>query len=202
MGDNGYLNPTRLIDCDAAAIREKAKEVTGKLEEPAARAEAIFYFVRDEIAYNIYAPKGSPDEFKASRTLARGSGYCVQKALLLVALARASGIPARLCFAMIRNHRMPPRLWKVMKTDIFPWHGYAELLLDGRWVKETPAFDIAMCREHRILPVRFDPIQDAKLHPYDQEGNRHIEYLLDRGPYENVPLDIIWQELEERGLRD
>ena len=39
-----------------------------------------------------------------SATLARGYGFCVNKAVLLAALARAVGIPARLGFADVRNH--------------------------------------------------------------------------------------------------
>ncbi len=42
------------------------------------------------------------EDFKASRVLEWGKGYCVQKAVLLEALARAAGIPSRLAFEKIR----------------------------------------------------------------------------------------------------
>ena len=29
-----------------------------------------------------------------------------------------------------------------MGTDLFVYHGYAELFLDGKWVKATPAFNV------------------------------------------------------------
>jgi transglutaminase-like putative cysteine protease len=58
--------------------------------------------VRDEIKYNMYTPKFLPEHFLASNILAKNEGYCVQKAVLLVALARAAGIPAGLGFAKIR----------------------------------------------------------------------------------------------------
>ena len=39
-----------------------------------------------------------------------GAGFCVGKAALLTAVARADGIPARLHFADVRNHLCTPRL--------------------------------------------------------------------------------------------
>jgi hypothetical protein len=38
-------------------------------------------------------------------------------------------------------------------TNVFPFHGYAELYLGGKWVKATPAFDLKMCEKNRIIPV-------------------------------------------------
>ncbi len=197
-----YLAPTYIIDCDSDSIKVKARELIRERDKDTDRAIALFYFVRDNIAYNLYVPKHMPEHFKASSTLARGKGYCVQKAVLLVALARAAGIPARLCFAKIRNYLVPPKVLERLKSDIFPWHGYAELQLDGKWVKATPAFDIEMCREQRLVPVEFDGYSDAKFHPYNLDGKKHIEYLLDRGPFDDVPLDEIRKALIERNMLD
>ncbi len=196
----GYLESTFFFDWETPSLRHKIEELTAGLSTPHERAKALFYFVRDAIRYNPYTPKDSPEEFRASKTLARGEGYCVQKAVLLVAMARGAGIPARLGFAIIRNHLMPPKLLEVMGTDIFPWHGYAELHLGKRWIKATPAFDIEMCNKYDILPVEFDGIKDAKFHPRDRHGRPHIEYLLDRGPFEDLPFVEIQKALEERRL--
>ncbi len=197
-----YLQATPFIDSDDPSIRQKAQELTKGVEDPIARAKEIFYFVRDRIKYNVYTPKASPHDFRASTTLARGEGYCVQKAILLTALCRAAGIPARLRFAIIRNHLMPPKLYEIMKSDILPWHGYAEIFLNGRWVKATPAFDLEMCQKQGIIPVEFDGLNDAKFHPRDLYGRPHIEYLKDRGPFDDPPLEEIQRALRERGLID
>ncbi len=197
-----YLKATATFDCDSEAIRKKAQQLTEGKANDIEKAKALFYFVRDEIPYNLYAPKHMPEHFKASNTLARGTGYCVQKAVLLIALARAAGIPARLCCAKIRNHLVPPKVLERLKTDIFPWHGYAELYLDGKWVKATPAFDIRMCREHRFIPVEFDGRSDAAFPSHNLDGKPHIEYLLDRGIFDDVPLDEIRKALIERNLLD
>ena len=195
-----YLKPTFFIDCDSSLIKEKAQELTEGREEDLEKAKSLFYFVRDEICYNPYLPKYLREHFRASNILTKGQGYCVQKAVLLVALARAAGISSRLGFAMIRNNLMPHKLYQVMRTDIFPWHGYAELYLKGKWVKATPAFDLRMCQENNIIPVEFDGHSDAMSHLYNRQGKLHIEYLMDRGPFNDVPLDQIRKALSERGL--
>lgn len=197
-----YLKPTSTFDSDSESIREKARELTQGKEDAIEKARALFYFVRDGISYNIYVPKHMPEHFRASNTLARGKGYCVQKAVLLVALARAAGIPARLGCAKIRNYLVPPEVLEILKSDIFPWHGYAELYLDGKWVKATPAFDLKMCQEYRLIPVEFDGRNDARLHPLNLDGKPHIEYLLDRGPFDDVPLAEIRKALIERNMLD
>lgn len=195
-----YLKPTPIIDSDNESIREKAQELTQKHEDDIDKAKALFYFVRDEFKYNPYVPKHLAEHFQASNSLTRGEGYCVQKAVLLVTLARAGGIPARLGFAVIRNNLMPRKLYQIMRTNILPWHGYAELYLQGKWVKATPAFDLKMCRKNGLIPVEFDGRNDAKLHLHDQEGKLHIEYLMDRGPFDDVPLDQIRKALMERNM--
>lgn len=195
-----YLKPTPIIDSDSESVREKAQELTQGLEEPIEKAKALFYFVRDHIKYNVYVPKHLAENFRASETLSRGQGYCVQKAVLLVALARAVGIPARLGFAIIRNNLISPKLYQVMKTNILPWHGYAELYLQEKWVKATPAFDLKLCQRSSIIPVEFDGRNDAKFSRHNQGGKPHIEYLMDRGPFDDVPLHPIWEALRERGL--
>jgi len=195
-----YLEPTSTFDIKSESLKNKARELTQGQENATGKAKALFYFVRDGISYNLYVPKHMPEHFRASNTLARGKGYCVQKAVLLVALARASGIPARLCFAKIRNHLVPAKVIEILKSDIFPWHGYAELYLDGRWVKATPAFDLQICQDNGLIPVEFDGRNDAKFPSHSTEGKLHVEYLLDRGPFDDVPLDEIRKALIERNL--
>ena len=76
----------------------------------------------------------------------RGHGWCVPKAALMAAAARAAGIPARVGYADVRNHLSTERMRQTMKTDLFIWHGYTDLWIDGAWRKATPAFNFAMCQ--------------------------------------------------------
>ena len=132
-----YLASTPTIDASSPSIREKADELTARVDGVSARAVRLFYFVRDRIAYDIFSDYTNLDAYRASATLRRGRGFCIQKAVLLAALARASGIPARLCFADIRNYRIPPDIRALMGTDLFVYHGYCELHMGAGWVKAT-----------------------------------------------------------------
>jgi transglutaminase-like putative cysteine protease len=146
------LSRTFFIDCDHKAVREKARELIAGSKGMKERAVRLFSFVRDEIRYNIYAERLTDADFKASRVLARKEGYCVQKAVLLVALARAAGIPARLRFAEIRSHLTAPDIVAKRGSDIFPYHGFTDLCVDGRWVKATPRTISHTAREWALYP--------------------------------------------------
>jgi transglutaminase-like putative cysteine protease len=120
--------------------------------------------------------------------LQNGYGHCIAKAVLLAACARAIGVPARLGFADVKNHLTSARLRDLMESDVFAWHGYTELYLDGKWVKATPAFDLALCERAKVKPLEFDGTEDSIYHPLDVEGRKHMEYLKQRGTYLDVPL--------------
>jgi transglutaminase-like putative cysteine protease len=191
-GMKKYLESTYTIDCAEPTIVEKTSELIDGHHTDIKRAVAVFYFVRDRIKYNPYGGISPLEEYKASATLKRGNGYCVQKAVLLTALARAAGIPARLGFANVRNHLLPKEIIDGLKGDnVMKYHGYALLHLNGKWVKATPAFNIELCREHKFIPVEFDGTQDAVFHRHNQEGKLHMEYVHDHGIYDEVPWDEI-----------
>ena len=128
---------------------------------------------------------------RASTALQQGFGWCVPKAVVLAAVARASGIPARLGFADVKNHLSTERLRRTMGTDVFAWHGYTELWLDGAWRKATPAFNIELCDKFGLLPLTFDGVHDSLYHPYDRAGNQHMTYVNERGSFDDLPLTQI-----------
>ena len=186
-----FLRPAPGIDSDNPKIRHKADELCEGLEDASEKAAKLFYWVRDHIKYTALVSIQDLQKYRASRTLVRGKGFCVEKAALLIAFSRATGIPARLHLADIRNHLIPDNLMKVMGTDLFICHGYCEVSIGEKWVKATPAFDLAMCRENRIMPVEFDVKKDGILHSHNLNGERHIEYVRDRGIRADVPMDEI-----------
>lgn len=83
------------------------------------------------------------------------------KAILLAACARHCRTPARIGLADVRNHLATPRLLALRCSDVFAMHAYAELYLDGRWVKATPAFSRALCRAFDVAPLGFDGVADS-----------------------------------------
>jgi transglutaminase-like putative cysteine protease len=191
VGENDYLGPTFFIDCDEDIIKNKARELTLNLNGMLEKAQRIFYFVRDDIRYNVYSPRPTEEYFKASKVLANAEGYCVQKALLLVALARAADIPARLRFAEIRIHHTAKSIAEKRGTNVFPYHGLADLYIDGHWIKATPTYDLGYCSKVGIAPVEFDGKSDALLPLFTLDGRLNIEYIQDRGFFDDLPLDEI-----------
>jgi hypothetical protein len=77
------------------------------------------------------------------------------------------------------------------------YHGYSELLLEGNWVKATPAFNLELCRRFHVKPLEFDGREDSIFHPFDQQDRRHMEYLRDRGTHADVPVAEIMQAFRE-----
>jgi transglutaminase-like putative cysteine protease len=159
------------------------------------KAVALFYAVRDEIRYDPYRLSDDPETYRASAVLAAGVAYCIPKAVLLCAAARAAGLTARLGFADVRNHLNSDKLRERMGgSDLFIWHGYVEFLLDARWVKVTPAFNIELCERFGVLPLEFDGEHDALFHPYTADGRAHMEYVRERGTFDDLPFDELMEE--------
>ncbi len=184
------LAPTPLIDSEHPAVVDFARRhATGS--DARARAVALYYAVRDGFRYDPYRIDLSPAGMRASTVLAIGIGWCVPKAALLAAACRAEGIPARVGYADVRNHLSTERLRQTLKSDLYLWHGYTELWLEGVWRKATPAFNLALCERFGLLPLEFDGRSDSIYHPYDQAGNRHMEYVNQRGSFDDVPLERI-----------
>lgn len=169
---------------DAAAGRAQGRFPPDSRE----KAVALYYSVRDEFRYEPYRIDLNPEAMKASSLLARGYGFCIAKAVLLAASARIQGIPARLGFADVRNHLTTERLRRSMGTDLFVYHGYAELFVDGRWVKATPAFNKSLCDRFGVPSLEFDGVHDSVFQPFDGEGNQYMEYVRDHGHYADLPL--------------
>jgi len=188
--------PTTFVDSDhpdvVAFARDKAGGAIG-----AAAATRLFYAVRDGIRYDPYAVSNDPADYRASSIVHRTAAFCTPKAILLAASARASGIPARLGFADVRNHLQSEKLRERMGTDLFVFHGYAELWLQGRWLKVTPAFNAALCERFGVAPLDFDGTNDAIFQAFAADGRRYMEYVRDRGSYEDLPLDEMLATLRD-----
>jgi hypothetical protein len=197
-----YLQPTPAIDCDNTNVIAFTHKNSGGSSDPTDQAVKLYYAVRDCIRYDPYSLDLTIEGLRASTTLLAGRGWCVTKAILLAACCRVMGIPARLGFADVRNHLSTARMRETMKTDVFFWHGYTSIYLDGAWVKATPAFNIELCDKFRIRALDFDGCSDSIYHPLDLEGNRHMEYLRNRGEFADIPLDQIMETFRKEYLAD
>lgn len=191
-----YLQATYFIDIDSPDIIAFAEKQTEGATTDTEKAVKLYYAVRDDFPYDPYHVDLRAEAMKASTTLKRGSGYCVEKACLLAAAARVVGIPSRLAFANVKNHLSTEKLIKMLRSDVFVFHGFTELFLNGKWVKATPAFNKTLCHKFGVAPLEFDGINDSIFHEFD-EGRKFMEYLHDFGSFADVPRELFIKSLQE-----
>ena len=185
-----FLAPTHFVDSDSREVREfVARTLTGAGDlSPTGKAIRLFDTVRDEIRYNPFDIGTTADDYRASRIATKATNYCVPKAILLTAALRAAGIPAAVGFADVRNHLNSPKLAELMNTDLFIYHGYVAVWLEGRLFKVTPAFNTEMCERFGVKQLVFDGKSDALFHEFDRNSQRHMEYVNDRGWFLDPPI--------------
>ena len=191
------LVATYFVNSDHSAIADHASSLASGVSDDVSKAERLFYAVRDGFRYDPYSVASERDAYKASNILEQSSAWCVPKSVVLTALARAAGIPARLGFADVRNHLTSEKLSQSMGSDLFAWHGYSEVWLNDRWVKLSSAFNKELCDKFGVKTLEFDPINGALMHPFDQAGRKHMEYVHQRGSYLDLPLSEIFLTFAE-----
>lgn len=131
-GMSEYLQASRLTDLDSVAVRETAARLVQGTTTPRAAAVEIYNFVRDEIKFGY----NRRDDISASEVLCDGCGQCNTKSVLLVALLRAAGIPARFHLAQVHKAVqwgvMSPMVYRLAPGKVT--HSWAEVQLNGRWI--------------------------------------------------------------------
>jgi transglutaminase-like putative cysteine protease len=183
---------TPLLDIGHPELRRFADAAIGSAEAPRERAVRLYYAVRDRIRYDPFSCSPHREAYRASAVAASARNWCVPKAGLLAAAARAVGIPAAVGLADVSNHLNTEKLRRALGgTDVFHDHGYAALWLDGRWVKAAGVFNLELCERFGVLPTEFDGVGDALLQEYDASARRHMEYLRDDGLYDDLPFDTV-----------
>ncbi len=198
MKNADYLKPTYFVDADAPAVRAFAERAVAGATGERERAVRLYYAVRDEIRYDPYVFPPDREGFRASAVARAEAAFCIPKATLLAACARAVGIPARLGYADVRNHLTSEKLKQRMNgVDVFVFHGYTELFVEGAWRKVTPTFNRELCERFRVKPLDWDGRGDALFHEFDADGRRHMEYVHDRGTYADLPYDEMRRLLRE-----
>jgi len=117
-----YLEPAPFIESDDPEIVRVTREIVGDTAEPVERARRLLRWVHESMTQ---APTVTVPSARAVLRSRRGD--CNEHAVLLTALARAAGIPARVAVGA------------VYLTDGFYYHAWTELWLDG-WVSADAVF--------------------------------------------------------------
>lgn len=117
---SGDLKPNGLIQSDNAKVLELADEAAGEETDPWKTALALERFVNGYITQ-----KGFSHAFAtAAEVAAEPEGDCTEHAVLLAALARARGIPARVAIGLVY----------IGSPAGFGFHMWDEVYIDGEWI--------------------------------------------------------------------
>ena len=121
-----YLAATAMIDSENPKVVRKAAELTRSCHSDVEKARVFYEWVRDSYT------RDKVDSYIASEVLERGGNLCYQRSILLTALCRSVGIPARLHLqkVSIKDWRNPPD--GRINTISFA-HGLTGLYLNGQW---------------------------------------------------------------------
>jgi len=97
-----YLACSEVINCTHAEIRTRARTITLSGADDIERSKILYTWVRDTIVHS--ADAGLSDlTWTATDVLTAGHGLCFGKSHLFIALCRALGIPAGLCYQRVRR---------------------------------------------------------------------------------------------------
>jgi transglutaminase-like putative cysteine protease len=120
LPNEGDRQPNNLIQSDDPVVVEMAKSVEPTAEEPREIAVALERFVKQKIKLKNFS-----QAFASAAEVARTpEGDCTEHAVLLAALARARGIPARVAIGLVYQPG----------TQSFAYHMWNELWIGERWV--------------------------------------------------------------------
>lgn len=193
-----FLTPTEIIDSDSDTVIDYMKSIIGNenLSYPE-KAVKLYLKVRDDLRYNPYLPFYKKEHYIASNVIKAGEGFCITKAGVLCAVARAAGIPSRIGFATVKNHLSTKQLVEYLGSDIIVFHGYTEMWLGEKWIKATPAFNAELCALHKVPPLDFDGLNDSIFHAYNSDNARYMEYIDYHGEFSDIPVDRIVKAWED-----
>lgn len=191
------LLPGSFIDSNHPEVIAFAQAQKGESENPVEQAKTLYLKVRDGWWYDPYRLDFRPEMMTASAMLSRNRGHCVEKATLYAAACRAVGIPSRLRFANVRNHIGTARLEEFLQSNLLVFHGFAEVYLEGKWRKATPAFNKELCAHLNVQPLDFDGVNDSIFQEFDAQGGKFMEYEHDYGPFADLPRELFLSSLKK-----
>ena len=114
----GDREPNNFIQSDNPKIVAAARKAAGDIKDPWQAAVALERATRDLITKPDYSQAFA----SAAEVIESGAGDCTEHAVLLAALARARGIPARVATGLVYTDRK------------FLYHMWSEVFVDGRWI--------------------------------------------------------------------
>ncbi|MCZ6699563.1 MAG: transglutaminase-like domain-containing protein, partial [Planctomycetota bacterium] len=149
-----FLKASTILDIDNRRIKRLARRAIKGVSTPSERADALRRFVTKYIT-----DKSLDVGFATASEVAQTrEGDCTEHGVLLAALARAAGIPARGVSGIIQ---IPAGPFAPSKGSAFGYHMWTQVNIGGRWIDLDAAMRQTDC----------DPTHIAlSLMPLNEEG--------------------------------
>jgi transglutaminase-like putative cysteine protease len=116
-----FLQPCHFINCDDPRVKELARRAVGEETDPWRKARRLERWVKQNMRPDNAVPMGPAGE--VARQL---RGDCRQYALLMTALCRAEGIPARTALGLLYVEKG--------RRPLMGFHMWTEVWIDGQWL--------------------------------------------------------------------
>lgn len=167
-----YLRSSAILDINNRQIKRLAKRAVGDAQEPIAQADALRKFVTGYIK-----DKSLGVGFATATEVAKNRrGDCTEHGVLLAALARACGIPARGVSGLIDI----PASFSVKGLQ-FGYHMWTQVYINGKWVDLDAAMRQTRCAPTHIavslLPLNDEGMIDSVRGLLPLMGRLEIEIL-------------------------
>ena len=190
-----YLIETSFLDYNNQAYNQFLLDVPASFSK---KELAVFLYkkVRERFLYDPYHLDLRHAALKSSHILTKKRAWCVEKAIVLAAVARKFEIPSRLGYAIVVNHIGVEKLTNYLKREEIVFHGYVELYMENKWVKCTPSFDSRICKISNVSVLEWDGETDSLFQPFQGEV-RFMEYLKDYGTFSDVPIELMNAEMKK-----
>ena len=120
-----YLKSSKQAQSNNPTLRKLAKRITKGYKTKWRKAEAILNWTLDNVEYEYYYNT----KYGAVKAIRLGRGNCVDQSHVVVALARANGIPARYVHSTC----------KFVSTGRTIGHVWTQLLIGHKWVVADPS---------------------------------------------------------------
>jgi len=137
ISEEKYLRPTLFCNCRAPEIIALANQLGAYQKIDKEYAEAAFEFAKRKIILEQHPLDD------VTKIVHRGTGTCVHKISVFIALCRAGGLPARYKFFALTlldewvapafDHAPLMKQWSEA-MGYFLVHGAGEVFLDGKWI--------------------------------------------------------------------
>jgi hypothetical protein len=186
-----FTSATRFCDAAHPLIVKAARNIVrGNYEDPAHIARQVYYWVRDNINYQV----GLWSE-AASQTLQKGEGSCANKSNLVAALLRALQVPCGFITLDVKTREYfgdlcPARLSQFMSYRSL--HVLNCVAIGSKWIEIDASDDIRLSQSTSHLTIQSTELEfdgyshcNLKLNP---------DHVLGRSP-ETLPcIDFIFEK--------